>query len=124
MMPQRARDRRGPGPTVALVLTLGLAATGCSFRFIKPAPARDTWPSPVLPESSEERCTDVVGLPVADTIIGTGLGTLTYIERHSGSPTITVGLGLATIPYVASAIYGYIQTSRCDRYKSLFRPKP
>jgi hypothetical protein len=34
---------------------------------------------------------------------------------------IAVGFGIAAIPYLASAIYGYIETSRCRRYDSLFR---
>lgn len=85
-----------------------------------PAPPRREWPDPVVPSSSESRCTDVLALPIADTIVGTSLGTLSYLERHSGSPEITIGLGVGAIPPLVSAVYGYVQTSRCRRYRALF----
>jgi hypothetical protein len=118
------RACRSPRQTDACALALAFVLGGCSFEVIKPAPAPSTWPNPVLPDSSERPCTDSIGLPIVDTIIGGSLGTLTYIERNSGSHTITIGIGIASIPYLASAVYGYIQTARCDRYKSLFRPNP
>ena len=59
--------------------------------------------------------------PDMDTVISGSLGTIAYIERNAGSHTITVGLSLATLPFLASAIYGYVQTSRCHRYKSIFQ---
>jgi hypothetical protein len=125
MTPDGAHDRRGPrrglGPTRALALALVLALGGCSFRLIHPAPPHAEWPDPVVAESSERACTDLVGLPIIDTVVAGSLGTLAYVERDAGSHTITLGLGLASIPFVASAIYGYVQTARCHRYKSIFK---
>jgi hypothetical protein len=122
MSPEHARRaplRKVVGAVVFLVL-LG----GCSFQVIKPAPPPSTWPDPVRADSSEQRCTDTIGLPIVDTIVGGSLGTLTYIERDAGSRLITIGIGIATVPYLASAIYGYIQTARCRHYKSRFKTEP
>src|SRR5882672_6332406 len=99
MTPEHAR--RGPRPSTALAVALAAVVGGCSFQVIKSAPPRSTWPDPVLPDSSERACTDTIGLPVVDTIIGGSLGTLTYVERNSGSRTITIGIGLAALPYLA-----------------------
>jgi hypothetical protein len=111
-------------PPAAFALALTLGATACSFKVIKPAPAPSTWPEPVTPSSSRTTCTDVVGLPVADTIVTGGLGTLTYLERNAGSRVITIGIGAATLPFLVSAIYGYFETARCERYQAHFEPKP
>ena len=118
---QRQRRRRGPGLVPSLTVALALALGGCSFQFIHPAPPHVEWPDPVVAESSQVRCTELVGLPIMDTVISGSLGTIAYIERNAGSHTITVGLSLATLPFLASAIYGYVQTSRCHRYKSIFQ---
>ena len=122
MSPEHAR--RAPRRKVIGAAFLALLVGGCSFRVVKPAPPPSTWPDPVRADSSEQACTDSIGLPVVDTIIGGSLGTLTYIERDAGSRLITIGIGVATVPYLASAIYGYIQTARCRHYKSRFRPEP
>jgi hypothetical protein len=114
---QRRRRRRGLLPTLTMALALG----GCSFQLIHPAPPRAEWPDPVVASSSQTRCTDLVGLPIMDTVVTGSLGTLAYIERDAGSHTITVGLTLATLPFLASAIYGYVQTARCHRYDSIFK---
>jgi hypothetical protein len=116
---RRQRRRRGTGRVLAVALAGALE--GCSFQFIHPAPPHVEWPDPVVAESSQVRCTDLVGLPIMDTVVSGSLGALAYIEREAGSHTITVGLGLAALPYLASAIYGYVQTSRCRRYKSIFK---
>jgi hypothetical protein len=118
---QRRRRRRGPGLVPILPVALALALGGCSFQLIHPAPPRAEWPDPVVASSSQTRCTDLVGLPIMDTLVTGSLGTIAYIERNAGSHTITVGLSLAVLPYLASAIYGYVQTSRCHRYKSIFK---
>jgi len=116
--------RRASRRKVVVAAFVALLVGGCSFQVVKPAPPPSTWPDPVRADSSEHPCTDSIGLPVVDTIIGGSLGTLTYIERDAGSRLITIGIGIATVPYLASAIYGYIQTARCRHYKSRFRPEP
>jgi hypothetical protein len=118
---RRRSRRRGPGLAPSLTVALTLALGGCSFQFIHPAPPHVEWPDPVVAESSQVRCTELVGLPIMDTVISGSLGTIAYIERNAGSRTITVGLSLATLPFLVSAIYGYVQTSRCHRYKSIFK---
>jgi hypothetical protein len=115
------RDPRGRshGPR-ALALGLSLLASGCSFRLVRPAPATDDWPNPVLPTSSQVECTDSLAPPIGDTGVTAALGTLTYVERHSGSPAVTYAIGLAAIPFLVSAIYGYIETQHCRHYQSRF----
>ncbi|HSZ81846.1 MAG TPA: hypothetical protein VLA14_06170, partial [Polyangia bacterium] len=97
-------------PTTSLrraVLLLALTSTGCSLKFVRPAPPRADWPSPVTSDSSQEGCTDLTALPVADTIAGVGFGTIGLLERHSGSRAIAFGLDLTAIPFLVSAGYGY-----------------
>jgi hypothetical protein len=110
-------------PTTSLrraVLLLALTSTGCSLKFVRPAPPRADWPSPVTSDSSQEGCTDLTALPVADTIAGVGFGTIGFLERNSGSRVIALGLDLTAIPFLVSAGYGYFHTVRCHRYEEIF----
>jgi hypothetical protein len=88
------------------------------------APARATrreWPAQVTPSTSEDRCTESA-LPVAaDLVFGTIFGSLSYVERNSGSPQVAFGIGVAAVPLLISAVYGAVTVSRCRSYKSLFR---
>jgi hypothetical protein len=106
-------------------LLLALTSTGCSLKFVRPAPPRADWPSPVTSDSSQEGCTDLTALPVADTIAAVGFGTIGFLERNSGSRPIAVGLDLTAIPFLVSAGYGYFHTVRCHRYEEIFQqPQP
>jgi hypothetical protein len=118
-LPTRAR-RSTTGALALLALALAPGSFACSFKVIRPAPPPSTWPDPVVASSSQERCTSTMGIPAADTVITAGLGTLTYIERDAGSRAITIGIGAATIPFLVSAIYGYVETARCKRYQARF----
>ena len=121
--PTRARREGRPRVSIAMAVALGLATlptTGCSFRLMRPAPPPSTWPDPVVPSSSEEKCTETEGPPVADTVLVGGLGTLTYLERNAGSQTVTLGLAVVAVPFLVSAIYGYVEASRCHRYHARF----
>jgi hypothetical protein len=69
------------------------------------------------------RCTASFGPPIVDTVAAGGLGTLGYIERNSGSSTLALIIGLSAIPYLASAMYGYVNSARCHSYQSLFHPE-
>jgi hypothetical protein len=121
MTPRRARARWAPRAGLAAGLALSLALGGCSFYKVRPPPPTSTWPQPVLPSSSELSCTNMYGAPFADTIVGGMAGTITYIERGAGSRTITAAFGIGTVVYLASAIWGYVQVTRCKHYQSLFR---
>jgi hypothetical protein len=113
---------KGSRPLACLLAAvLAWSASGCSFRLARPAPPRKEWPDPVLPSSSEERCTESF-LPVAaDAIFGTLGATLAYVERNSGSPKIAMGIGIASIPMLISAVYGAVTVTRCRSYKARFR---
>jgi hypothetical protein len=111
------------------MLGIVLATSGCSFKFLHPAPPSREWPDPVTPNSSEERCTVAPGVPIVDTLVGASTATLGYLERNSGGARITPGLGITTlaftlvaIPFLESALYGYVETSRCRRYHAVFHP--
>jgi hypothetical protein len=79
----RAPARRSAHAALALVLALSGASGGCSFYWTRPPPPPSTWPSPVLPDTSEAKCTKSLGPPVVDTIVFGILGPLAYIERDS-----------------------------------------
>lgn len=103
------------------ILAAALASgAGCSFAKMHPAPPRATWPNPVTPNSSESRCTPSFGPPIVDTVAGLTFGTIGYFERNSGSPQIALIFGVSAIPYLASAVYGYINADRCHRYQAIF----
>ncbi|HVX93616.1 MAG TPA: hypothetical protein VHK47_01800 [Polyangia bacterium] len=117
MSPGRERSPR----CLRAILAAALASSaGCSFAKMQPAPPPATWPDPVTPSSSETRCTASFGPPIVDSVAGVTLGTIGYFERNSGSPQIALIFGLGAIPYLASAVYGYINADRCHRYQSLF----
>ena len=136
MVPRGARPPRCPQAGLAVALILALGAGGCSFHWVKPAPPRDEWPNPESSGWSEERCTTSVGPPVADTVVGVALGTLAFIERNSVSysvqdmryepdvPSRAIAgvLGIGGLVALASAVYGYVQTTRCDHYQSHLHP--
>jgi hypothetical protein len=114
---------RSPRSTL-VVGALGLASLalgGCSFKILRPPPARGDWPDPVTPSSSQARCSITLGPPIVDTTAALTLGTLSYVERNSGSARwFTPAAGLAALPFLASAIYGYWNAGRCRQYQSLF----
>src|SRR5262245_8200438 len=97
-----------PGRAAASLLAIAAVfiSAGCSFRLVRPAPPRSEWPNPVLPSSSEERCTESVIPVVADAAFGTIFASLAYIERNSGAPEVALGIGIASVPFLVSAIYG------------------
>ena len=102
------------------IWALALVCAGCSFRLVRPAPPRDEWPDPVLPSSSESRCTDSA-LPVAaDFVVATILGTVSYLERNSGSPKVALGIGVIAVPFFVSGVYGAVNVPSCRSYKSRF----
>jgi hypothetical protein len=104
----------------ALAALLALTSGGCSFRILHPAPPRVAWPDPVLPSSSEERCTATVLPVVADAVAGTIFGTVGYMEKDSGAPKVAFVVGSLAIPYLISALYGAVTVSRCRTYKARF----
>jgi hypothetical protein len=174
MTPGRAHVRRASRRSsgrfaLALGLALSTAAGGCSFQWMKLAPPHGDWPDPVLPSSSQQRCTDSIGLPIADTVVGAAMGSIGFIERNAltggfvlkppagqvvaagqtvlvhervvsvgfapdqsdlvpkpdeVSRGIAIGLGIGAIAFLASAVYGYVQTGLCRHYTSIFQSQP
>ncbi|HVU50273.1 MAG TPA: hypothetical protein VHL80_06285 [Polyangia bacterium] len=156
----RAPARRPAPGALALGLALSLGSSGCSFGWVKPPPRHEDWPDPVLPDSSEGRCTVSLGPPVLDTLAFGILGTLGYIERdaityefrpnvdmmgnlrptrfgraHFTPPSeaatpepdylargIAAGFAIGALAAAVSAVYGYVNYSRCKRYHALFHP--
>jgi hypothetical protein len=137
-------------------LVLALATGGCSYMRLRPPPPPSTWPNPVLPDSSEQRCSTTLGPPVLDTVVALGFGTIAFIERDSvvyddvpdpdhprqaaaglghfrlvpGTKVVkepsdfgrgvAAAFGISALLAAASAVYGYVETSRCRRYEALF----
>jgi hypothetical protein len=108
-------------PVACLVAAvLACAASGCSFKLVRPAPPREEWPDSVLRTTSQVPCTSSYTAPVADTLTGTLFGSLGYLERNSGSPKVAFVIGTAAVPMLISAVYGYISVTRCRAYRDRF----
>jgi hypothetical protein len=107
------------------MLAAGLLLQGCSFIFVDTPPARyaEAPPSP----SEPIKCTSSVAAPVVDTVLGafevvrTGFALSASDSTYTNYPisrSADIGFGMAFASlFAASAIYGYINTSRCDDLK-------
>jgi hypothetical protein len=118
------------GTTIALagVLALGGANAGCSFIFVDGVPADHA-------KLEYFDCTSTYGLSVADGVIGLsgaiGAGSALsqskqeYADKNNGaSRNAAAGLDLAlTGVLAASAVYGIVQATRCDRAKEELRAR-
>jgi hypothetical protein len=138
MTPATARARRALRQALAVSLALALASagSGCSFAKLRPPPPPSTWPEAVLPDTSELQCTSTSAIPVVDSAIFVGLGTIAFVERNAvtydasqmpkadvPSRALAGVLGIGALVAAASAVYGYVETSRCRRYKAIFHPQ-
>jgi hypothetical protein len=98
---------------------LALAFAGCSFKVVMPPPQPSEWPPTPTHGAPEARCTSSVFPPAADTTAALVLDSVAVIERNG--PRITpIIFAAASIPAIASAIYGYVVTAECRRYLRLF----
>ena len=118
------------GTTIALagVLALGGANAGCSFIFVDGVPADHA-------KLEYFDCTSTYGLSVADGVIGLsgaiGAGSALsqskqeYADKNNGaSRNAAAGADLAlTGLLAASAVYGIVQATRCDRAKEDLRAR-
>ena len=122
--------RTSLGRTVALVgvLALGGVDAGCSFIFVDGVP-------PDHAKLEYFDCTSTYGLSVADGVIGLS-GAIAagsalsqskqaYADKNNGaSRNAAAGLDLAlTGVLAASAVYGIVQATRCDRAKEELRAR-
>jgi hypothetical protein len=132
----RPARRVQPWRAIALLWAAGLGAvnTGCSFVFIDGPPTEHA-------KMSYFDCTSTYGLPVADGLLALtgalGAGEAlsqskqAYADKNSGASrnaAAGVDLTLAALGAV-SAVYGVVQTERCDRAKEalkarIFAPTP
>jgi len=95
---------------VAVLVALSVTAGGCSFVFVQPP--KDDYPS-----RENTNCTTSPVAPVVDTVFTvTNLLSAFYVANEDNvtnkGPAVGVGLSVAAI-WLASAIYGYYNTSRC-----------
>ncbi len=112
------------GQTIALmwVLALGGVTSGCSFIFVEGVP-------PDHAKLEYFDCTSTYGLSVADGVIALsgaiGAGTAlsqskqAYADKNNGaSRNAAAGVDIALAGVLAaSAVYGVVQATRCDRAK-------
>jgi hypothetical protein len=124
------RRWRGARSWRALLWAAGLAAVniGCSFVFIDGPPADHA-------KLAYFDCTSTYGLPVADGLfaltgaLGAGEALSeskqTYADKNGGaSRNAAAGVDIALAGLgVASAVYGVVQTARCDSAKEALRAR-
>ena len=117
-------------PTIGLasVLALGGVNAGCSFIFVDGMP-------PDHAKLEYFDCTSTYGLSVADGLIGLSGGIAAgsalsqskqaYADKNSGaSRNAAAGVDLALAGVLAaSAVYGVVQATRCDRAKEELRAR-
>ena len=122
--------RTSIGRTVALmgVLAIGGVNAGCSFIFVDGVP-------PDHAKLEYFDCTSTYGLSVADGLIalsgGIGAGTAlsqskqAYADKNNGaSRNAAAGVDIVlTGVLAASALYGVVQATRCDRAKEELRAR-
>jgi hypothetical protein len=115
---------------IALLSAAGLGGvnTGCSFVFVDGPPAEHA----KMPYFD---CTSTYGLPVADGFIGLsgvlgagqalGQSKQAYADKNGGaSRNAAAGIDIALAGVLAaSAVYGIVQTERCDRAKEDLRAR-
>jgi hypothetical protein len=112
-------------PTIlCLASAMALVTGGCSFKLVKRPPHPSEWPPADRPppRSSAQTCGESMLPPTLDTVSAVVVGTLALLERKSGTPITAVVLGLMTIPFGASAVYGYGVSSKCRQYHDRFTP--
>ena len=107
---------------LAGTLTLASVTPGCSFIFMETAPSDHV-------KLAYFDCTSTYGLPVADGFIALSgvigaASTLSqskqdYADKNNGANrNVAAGADIALAGVlVASAVYGVVQTARCDRAK-------
>jgi hypothetical protein len=111
------------GRTRRLITLLSFSCFGCSFAFVS-GPPTETAPSP----RPDEQCTTSVLYPVLDSV-GAAVGALNIGIAADASPGKVrwygaemdsgtgVALGITQLAlFGAGAIYGFVQTSRCNAF--------
>lgn len=118
----------GQAVAVGCVLALGASNLGCSFIFVESVPSDHA-------KLAYFDCTSTYGLPVADGVIALSGGiaagsTLSqskkeYSDKNNGANRNAAGAGDIVIAglLAASAVYGIVQTTRCDRAKEQLKAR-
>jgi len=103
---------------------LGLLNSGCSFIFVTPPPAVAAQPAEPHADCSTSRAAPIVdgiiaGYQVVRTLYATQAPDSTYQGNAplSRGADIALGAGFAGL-FVASTIYGAVNTSQCEAYKA------
>jgi hypothetical protein len=108
------------GARACHVTVLAMSLNGCSFIFVDTPPASP----PRYGSETKVRCTTSKAAPIIDTVIAsyqvvrTGVAVSSDESDYANAPIsrgadIGFGVGLAAL-FLGSAIYGYVQTGRCN----------
>jgi len=103
---------------------LALAFGGCSFKLVMPPPPPSEWPSAPTNVAPLERCTSSPFPPMVDTGAAVVLDTLAIVERNAKTQVTPIIFAAASLPVIASAIYGFVVSAECRRYQRLFETNP
>ena len=98
-----------------LLLASGLLG-GCSLVFVRQAPPEDAWP-----RIAWVQCNDSPLAPLADSLLAVS-GGLSALAGTQAKQAVAPALTNVAI-WGASAVYGWIQTSRCSELQSYLKQK-
>lgn len=105
MRPDRLQMRR------LLVWSLcALCSPACSFLFVQRAPPEEVWPRLVW-----SSCTDSLAAPIVDGVVAAS--TVAGVADNNPNQGLTPLLVMAALT-TGSAIWGWLQTSRCGELRA------
>lgn len=109
---------------ICVVVFALVVCQGCSFAFMRPAPAGIPAHAPAEgPTASPGRCTASMLAPIGDsagaTLLAGLVGLLAGFPEIDGHPKSArapalAAASLGVVAYVASAVYGFDNASRCE----------
>jgi len=123
------KPSRLSGLVTVSALGLFIQSTGCSFAFVENAPPQAEWPRDATSLETRSPCTESTKPAFTDGAIAAGLAGLSamawLVSRHPGPDSegdiperfLTAAMLVAAVPFLISAIYGFMEIDRCREYR-------
>ncbi|HEU4577784.1 MAG TPA: hypothetical protein VFS67_05995 [Polyangiaceae bacterium] len=95
-------------------------STGCSFLFVRPPPSEHEQLAYFDCESGDAApAVDVTNAVVSALLTGVALVDDPDTYENERNPSLATGFAIGGVIYTASAVYGFVNTSRCAGAKAL-----